>query len=333
MKKTLTTLLGLALFALLFLPKGADALTVMPPQFDYTLNPGDTVLDVIKLRNETSVPYVFYPIKMNFAADDSETGTPQFYSPDEDRMGMGLAKWITFDPSPITLTPGQMANLSFAINVPEENVQPGGHYGSIMLSTSPAGDDGIGVGVASQLATIILVRISGEIREVGNIAEFGFVEPKTWYNHLPIDFFMRFENAGNTHLRPTGNLIITDWFGRRVESVKVNPDFKSVLPMSVRKYEFGWNKGTLNEELSGLQKEWRAFALGKYKAQLLINYGSTNQIIVDEREFFVWPWRLMIIGGAGFLTLLILLTVFKYAYDRSLVKKYEKMQRSSKPKA
>lgn len=332
MKRKITSLVGLAMFILVFLPKGADAVTVSPPQFDFVLNPGDSIMDVIKLRNEGNGVEVFYPILMNFGADEEEGGTPQFYPPDEDRMGRGLAQWMTVDPAPIVLQPGERTDLPFFINIPYENVQPGGHYGSIMISSSPQDSETGSVGVASQLATIMLVQVTGEVREIGSIHEFGFKDPKVWYNHLPIDFFMRFENAGNTHLRPTGNLIITDWMGRKVESIKVNDEFKSVLPMSIRRFEFGWRKGPLSDGMSNISKEWHNFGLGKYKAQLIINYGNMNQVIVDEREFYVWPWRLMTAFGVGLLVLLILLTIMKHFYDKSVMRKYEKMQAKAKVK-
>ncbi len=330
MKRTFTTLFGLAMFALLLLPVGADAVTVSPPQFDFDLNPGDSAVGIISVRNEGNGAETFYPVKMNFGADPEEAGTPQFYPADEDRMGQGLAKWIEVSPDPIVLGPGERTDVQFTINVPEQNAEPGGHYGAIMISSSPPDPESGTVGVASQLATIILVRISGDIKEIGSIQEFSFKDPQVWYNYLPIDFVLRFENAGNVHLRPTGNLLITDWIGRQVENVKVNPDFKSVLPMSIRKYEFGWHKGPNREDMTGLGKEWNNFGLGKYKAQLILNYGSNNQVIVDEREFYVWPWRLMTICGVGLLILLILLTIFKHFYDKSVMKKFERMQAKAK---
>jgi hypothetical protein len=323
MKRIFSAILGMTALVLMLLPGSANAITVSPPQFDYTLNPGDSVLGVINLRNEGDGVETFYPVVMNFGADTEEKGAPQFYSATEDRMGQGLAQWVTVDSSPITLGPGERTDVEFSINVPAENVQPGGHYGAVLISSTPPDPDKGTVGVASQLASIILVRINGEVTEIGALEEFGFLDPQVWYNHLPIDFFMRFENAGNTHLRPTGNLLIYDWMGRKVESIGLNEEYKSVLPMSIRRYEFGWHKGPYNEDMTGLQKEWYNFGLGKYKAQLLVNYGLNNQVIVEEREFYVWPWRLMTIAGVGLLVLLILLTIFKVIYDRSLIKKYE----------
>jgi hypothetical protein len=245
-------------------------------------------------------------------------------------MGQGLAQWISVDPSPITIPAGGRANVQFSINIPEgDDATPGGHYGAIMMSTSPGEDIQRGVGVSSQVASILLVRISGEVREVGGVAEFSFKDPQVWYNHLPIDFILRFENNGNVHLRPTGNLIVTNWYGRRVANIKVNEDFKSVLPMSIRRYEFGWRKQADRdmERLSPLEKEFYNFAIGKYKVELLLNYGSTNQVLVQEKEFFVWPWRLMIIFGVGVLILLIGAWFGKRSYDKSLMRRFEKMKR------
>ncbi len=335
MKKTiLSTLLGIAILAVILLPRGADALTLSPPYFDYSLNPGDTVLDVIKLFNEGRATETYYPIVMNFSADDDEAGAPQFYAPEEDRMGQGLADWIQVDPSPIVIPAGGRANVQFSINVPKDDATPGGHYGAILLSTAPPADMERGIGVSQQLASIMLVRVSGEVQEVGGIAEFGFKNPQVWYNHTPIEFFLRFENSGNVHLRPTGNLIIKNWLNQNTESIKVNPEFKSVLPMSIRRYEFAWGNTDKKRlaNMSPIEREIKNFGLGKYSVQLIINYGSTNQVLVREKTFYVWPWRLMVFFGVGLLVLLVIAWILKRAYDKSLLRKFEKMKKEMEKK-
>jgi len=332
MRKILTTLFGLGLFAVLLLPRGASALTVSPPYFDFALNPGDTVLDVIKVYNESDAETVtYYPVLLNFTADEAEGGSPEFYPADEDPMGTALAPWITVtDTGPITLGPKERANIQFAINIPTDRVQPGGHYGALLLSNEPPDPEGGTVGIASQVGVLILLRVSGEVREVGRIAEFGFRDPQVWYNYLPVDFFLRFENAGNTHLRPTGNLFIENWYGRQVAALKVNESFGSVLPNSIRRFTFGWQNFDLDKGVSELLKEWRNFALGKYKATLVLNYGFSNSVITDERVFYVWPWRLMTVFGVGVIAALILLTLLKHAYDISVIRSYEKRQKKKK---
>lgn len=310
---------------LLFLiPKGADAVTVSPLFHDYSLNPGDTILDVIKVYNESEMAETFYPIRVNFSAGKEEAGVPQFYPADENRAGQALAPWIQVDLKAISLGPNERANIPFSINVPQD-AQPGGHYGAIMLSTSPSEAEGGEVGIASQLATLLLMRVSGEVREVGSIAEFGFEDPQVWYNHLPAEFFLRFENSGNTHLRPAGNLLIYNWWGRQVASIEVNGAFKSVLPNSIRRYKFGWHKRGVDEGANPIWNELNNFAFGKYQAQLVLNYGTSNQVVTAVREFTVWPWRVMSVFGVLVFILLILLWFMKRLYDKRLFKRYERM--------
>lgn len=330
MRKGLGKLLGGALFSLAmsFIPfAGASALTVSPPFFDYRLNPGDTNLDVIKLYNESSQEIKVWPILQNFTADDKEAGNPVFYDADKDPKGTALAPWIKVDPTPIVIPPLQRANLTFAINVPKDRVQPGGHFGAIMLSLQPP-DAKEGVAVAGQIAALILVNISGDVREVGSIAEYGFKKPAAWYNYRPVDFFVRFENSGNAHLRPVGNVFIKDFMGRQVASLIVNPDFRSVLPQSIRRFDFGWaGYGSAEPSKSvweEIKHEWNNFALGKYTATLVMNYGSKNQVVTDERVFYVWPWRLMALAGLLLLVLIILFRSVGRAWKRSVIKQYEK---------
>lgn len=322
MNKILTTLFGIGLFVVMLMPQGADALTVSPPWFDFRLNPGDAQLDVINLYNEEEFPITIYPILKNFTAAGGEGGTPEFYSPDENPLGQALAPWITVDETPVTIEPKKRASIQFAINVPEGEVQPGGHYGAILLSTAPPDVDS-GIAIGQQVGALILVNISGEVREVGRIAEFGYIDPQPWYNHLPVDFFVRFENSGNTHLRPAGNLFIKNWFGRQVEALEVNEGFTSVLPNSIRRYMFGWQINEVAEDATNLQKEWKNFAFGKYTATLVLNYGAENKIVTEERVFYVWPWRLLSILGVAVVVGVILLWLLKMIYEKSIIAAHE----------
>ncbi|MFA6604267.1 MAG: hypothetical protein WCT10_05560 [Patescibacteria group bacterium] len=322
MKKILGSLFALAIAAMLW-PSGASAITISPIFVDYSLDPGDTVMDVLKAYNENPFPITLYPVVDNFTSGDEE-GSPVFYDADEDPYGTALATWVKMDSTePFTLQPGDRVNLPFSINVPV-NAQPGGHFGAIILSTQPPEISGEGVGVAAQIGMLIFVDVSGEAKETASIAEFGFKNPRVWYNYLPVNFFLRFENSGNTHLRPTGNLFIKDMFGRQVASIPVNSDFRSVLPSSIRKFEFGWRRAAGDSGSSELLKEWNNFAFGKYEAMLVLNYGKQNKIVTDTREFYVWPWRILCIAGGIILLLILLFIGAMKLYKRSIIKKYQK---------
>ncbi len=331
MKKTTRTTLGTAAFSAVFavlaaLP--AHALTVSPPIFRdglNDLNPGDTSIQVLRIENESPEPITVYPVLRNFTADKAEGGEPQFYDANENPDGTALAKWISIDLKPITLEPKQKANLPFTVNVPKDGVQPGGHYGAILLSTTPP-EEGGKIGIASQLGVLIIANVTGDVRELGAIAEFGFKEKKLWYNYLPVDFSLRFENDGNTHLTPVGNVFITDWTGRQAAVLMVNEDARNVLPRSIRKFDFGWRRGNAPEGsgfMAEMKREWSNFAIGKYKALLVVNYGKSNQVLSEEREFTVWPWRLMTAFGIAAVLVVLMFVGLMRTYNKAVIRKYE----------
>ncbi|MBU1034699.1 DUF916 domain-containing protein [Patescibacteria group bacterium] len=314
----------LRLAAVLFLfsgylaPLSAKATTISPPFFDYSLNPGDTVSDVIKIYNESDAPLTLYPIAVNFSAGDDESGIPQFYSSNENINGMALAEWLQFSSDPITMQPHERANLSFSLVIPKDG-QPGGHYGGIFLSTEPEEKSG-SVGLGSKLASLILLRVSGDIIENAYIEEFGFLNRQRIYTHLPVSFFVRFKNEGTTHLRPTGNAFIKNMFGLQSASIEVNPEFASALPNSIRKYFFDWQKSSADEKSSELMKEIKNFGFGRYKATVVLTYGQDNKFATAERTFWVIPWMLIILG----LVVLVILWFMLNLYNRSIVKNYER---------
>ncbi len=302
------------------------ALTISPPTFDFSVDPGATELGVIKIYNEEKFEVTYYPILFNFTFSD-ESGTPSLYPADEDREGTSMAKWITLDaPQSFTLAPEQRISISYSVKVPN-NAQPGGHYGAVVLSSTPPGTLAErGVGVGAQLGALILMNVSGEIIEKGSIAEFRLKEPRPWFNSLPIEMMMRFENQGTSHLRPTGHVSITNMFGSEVANIKVNETFGSVLPKSIRKFDFVWVRENVSEEASALVKEFKNFGFGRYKATLFLNYGKSNALVTSSVVFYVWPWRLMLITVVGLLVIWWTLRFMKRRYDRSVISNYEKRQ-------
>lgn len=329
MKRFITTLFGIGVFVVLLLPKATNALTVSPPLFDYRLNLGDVQIDVINLFNESDTSLTVYPILMNFTSRGDEGGIPDFYPAGKDPFGQALAPWITIDKAPVTIEPQERVSIPFTINVPSDRVQPGGHYGAIMLSTVPS-DVEAGITIGQQVGALILVNVSGEVREVGYIAEFGYQDPQPWYDHLPVDFFVRFENSGNTHLRPSGHLFIKNWYGKQVAALKVNEGFNSVLPNSIRRLLFGWQINEVPEDASELKKEWKNFALGRYTATLVMNYGSENKILTAERVFYVWPWRLLTIFGIAVALGAMFLWTLNVLYERAIIASHEGKKRGKK---
>jgi len=328
MKKFLGIFFALAL-AVALAPVGVHAMAISPPFFDLSvpaIEPGAAYMETINLYNELDTPVTLYVSSTNFTSKGDESGGPEFYSADEYPFGTAMAEWVSFDTKPIVMEPQSRFSLPITVNVPL-NAQPGSHFGAVIFGTAPPDEQAGAVAVNPEVGVLLLVRVAGEVHEQANIAEFGFTDPQVWYNRLPVGFFVRFENTGNAHLRPTGNLFIHDFLGRQVATIPVNADFRTALPLSIRRFEFGWIKSEVKDSDNALVKEWKNFALGKYTATLVLSYGQeTNKIISDSRVFYVWPWRLMSVVGGGFLVLILLLVGWLKLYKRAIIKRYQKQQ-------
>ena len=326
----------IALFVVFgFVAKSALAMTIEPPDFNLTVNPGDTIKDVLHISNENSYPVTLEPKTLNFMAQpgDETSGIPLFYPADEVKNGHELAPWITLDSKGvITIPPRQRINISFTISIPKD-AQPGGHFGAIHVGTLKQDQmfNGANIGILAQTSALIFVRVNGDVRDTMTIENF--FSTKTAYTHLPADFAMRLSNEGTTHLIPVGNIFITDMLGRQVASLQVNGDDKRrVLPSSVRRFETSWTHKRLPKSASEFTQEWRNFAFGHYTATLVLNYGDpgAQKLISAVTDFWVFPW--MAVASALLVLFLIILGVRFVAkrFERNIIRRYESQKRQGK---
>jgi hypothetical protein len=237
---------GVFVFGALFIglfAQPAQALTVNP-RLEYDADPGSTIHSTIQILNDERQTRTFYLRSENFNSED-EAGTPSFTTRQED-----LATWIK-TPDVITLGPGQAMNLSLEIAVPK-NAEPGGHYAAVFfLSQPPSSDKSLSdVGIESRLGSLILLRVSGDFVQDASILEFNTTGGKKFFTGLPIQFYYRFQNTGDDHQKPLGDIVIKDVFGRTVKIIPANTNDGSVLPKSIRRFVSVWTerKGPLNQE-------------------------------------------------------------------------------------
>jgi hypothetical protein len=300
------TFIILAAFCL-FGPKAASALTLAPPSFDLSLDPGGApVVRTIKLMNDAPQPVTVYPDVLNFTfkEGDESSGLPVFYPAGETKTGRELAPWMNISKKPITLLSGERVSIDVTVTAPKDG-QPGSHFGAVIFKDAPASAEG-GVGLVSGAGVLLLARVSGNVVESLRISQFG--GGATVYSHLPIDFKLRVENAGTAHLRPFGEIRVTNVFGRQVAALAVNEGgTKSVLPGSARRFEVSWARQKLAEGASEYARQWQHFAFGRYKATLLLHYGESTQTVGAGDAFWVVPWMalLTIFGGAMLLIKLL----------------------------
>lgn len=304
----------------------AQAITVTP-RIEINVNPGETIKEVFKIRNEERQSRTYYTSVENFESQD-ESGTPRFSLRKED-----LATWINL-PEIITIGPGEVKEVEFTIITPKE-AEPGGHFSAIFLQTSPPSNNGGDLAISAKLGSLILLRVNGDFQQGGGVLEFATKFKKHFFTSLPIEFYYRFQNDGDDHLHPVGDVLITNSIGRTTKILPANPVDGSVLPKSIRRFETKWLTafGPIEEDplkdaptpagkgyWENTKYEWHNFALGKYSAKLKVVYG-TKELKSSKSEFvfYVLPWHLLLLILLGATILFIILRFSLRRYNRYII--------------
>lgn len=265
-------------------------LEVSAPIYQYTIKPNSVQQDIIKIKNVGSSVKTYYPEVRDFKPL-GETGAPNFLPAGQDNGTYSLEKWIKFSTEAVTLKPNESQAFNFNITVPA-NAEPGGHYGGILFSTKAPNVVGTGVGINSEVGSLILVRVAGTAKESLGIKEF--TTDKTSYASADVNFSLRLENTGSVHLQPKGVVTIKNWFGGQIASLDVNQTGSNVLPGSIRKFDFNWKDP--------------GFKIGYYTATVLVSYGSPTQTVTAQVGFWILPWKTILVLAV----LLVLLIVALY---------------------
>jgi len=289
--------LVLWLAALLLLPvsawaQGSVVLSVSPTLFDMTAGPTQEWSSTIRVINANEFPLQIYTDIVNFEPT-GESGQGSLVPVMTDQVdGATLAQWITIDQEAVLIPAEQTVSIPFTITVPEE-APPGGHFAAILIGTRSFGDSpGAAQVETSQVVTsLVFLRVAGDIVEAGQIRDF--TTSRLITESPEMDFSIRFENTGNVHLQPQGNITITNMWGkeRGVLPINQNSQFGNVLPESIRQYTFSW------------AGDWSFADIGKYSAELTLGYGDQRtQFANSAATFWVIPWRalllvLVIVGG------------------------------------
>jgi len=286
-------------------PHSALALsfTITPTLFEMTASPGQSFSTAVKVVNDNEFPISVYAETRNFAPS-GEYGRGVFLPVYETvTEGTTLAEWMNVPAEQITIAAGQTTSVPVSIAVPQE-VAPGGHYAAVMIGTNPPeGEDSLRIKTAQVITSLFFVRISGDVIEKGSIRSFASASNFTETPYM--DFSLRFENDGNVHLRPQGEIVITNMWGKERGVIPINhkTHFGNVLPESVREFTFTWEGESV----------WLDF--GRYKAQATLGYGLESKQFVTRTDYFwIIPLQPLLI------TLLIIMSA-GYVFSR-LIKAY-----------
>ena len=268
----------------------------------------------LKVHNVTKATLDFVGSVNDFGAKD-ETGQPSIILDSNSDLPTSIKTWIGSIPS-FRLVAGDSKSLKVAINIPS-SAEPGGHYGVIRF-TGKAPDGIATVGQVASAGTLVLIRVSGIVKEKLELTSFAASKDGkngSLFESGPLIFVTRFSNSGSVHVKPIGQIEVRDSFGHSVATIPVNDAKGNVLPSSIRRFESPWNTSWL---------------FGHYTADISIAYGTTGGAIVESISFWIIPYKLVLVAFISLITIVYVLRAVIKRYNRHIITQSRKQQKIKK---
>lgn len=310
--------------------------TVSPVFFDLTINPGGTVSDRIRVRNNTNSPI---PVRVEVKKmTGDENGDLTFTEDNSDNS----LDWVKVSDETVTLSPLEFTNIPFQIEVPADAAY--GYYYGISLTQADSTTDSTGAAIsgAATIPILLNVRKDGAKAEI-KLNEF---EVDSFINDsLPVNFNVKLENTGNVHVRPRGNIFISGMGKDNISSIDINPSGGAIIPNTVRDFPASWTDGFLVREqvvedgqpkvdengqpVTRLKINWNKVTdmrFGKYTANLIVVYddGTRDVPLEASKSFWVIPWKSLVVAIIGVVIVVLLIRWILRKYINREVKRRSK---------
>lgn len=288
---SLTAGAAVAVFALPSAPVLAAAtqsFQISPPTATFANDHGTSAHAVVKVTNLTNEPISLTVHQENFVAKGEEGEVELVDNADP---LYSLAPWFHVSVTQLDLPAHATKEVPYTIDVPA-NAEPGGRFGSIVFHSVPpklpSGQSG--ASVEQDLGNLIFMRINGPADE--NLEVASFTVDKSFSEYGPVQFTTRIKNTGHVHEKPTGTIVIKNWFGAKVATIPLDEHY--VIPASVRKLTNNWPTG-----------KNKPFLIGTYTAEMTAHYAG-NKTLTAKTSFTIIPWKLITTA----LVILILVILF-----------------------
>lgn len=317
---------------------------VSPHTFELEVLPGQLLKEQIKIINQSEVPLPMTAKMVNFSAEE-ETGQMLFDEVLQD-ISINPSLWFKIEKPDFILDPDEVEKIKFQIQVPD-NAEPGGHYTVMIFKPSLPSfyfkEEAL-VKNIPEIGVLFLVSVKrfsleSEVRQKLEIVEFSVAKEKRILgleNLLSktlggvvfasdfeivedsyLNFILKIKNNDIYHIRPSGRLLIYNWFGKRVGEAEV-PKL-TILPGKTRLFpvEFKPEVPDILKWLPAFISNLlvRNFFIGKYQAELELDVKSpvVSEIfradIPDVLTFFSLPWRF-------WLTTIFILGLFTFIFRK-----------------
>ncbi len=255
-------------------------LVVAPARQTVALDAGKSENLQIKFFNESTTAITGTLKAVNFIVKDKD-GSPILLENE-------INDWIILPYNKASIPSGDVLKVNFKVKVPTDT-EPGGRYAAIIFEQSgqlsQTTENETASAVSSRIVGLVSIRVNGPVTESAFVNLFK--TPKFQeFGKIPVYFEIL--NKGGYHINPKGQVTLTNWFGKEVENVTI--ENVNIFPNAKRIYE------------TKLGSTWM---FGKYKVELVANYGETGKTLLAEN--FVWIIPVTMIAIVIFSILIVIL--------------------------
>ena len=289
----------LSIFSPVFVLAETKDFSLSPLFHEVTLEASDAEKKVeVEISNRTDRDAEFVLSAVDFGTLDESGGVAFLGGGGDFERRYGLASWMRLPTERMILPAGGTEVIPIVIEN-KESLSPGGHYAAVAFQMEGAfGDtsDVSRVSVRSSFASLFFVKKSGG--EVMKLEYRGISHLDRDMLGVPEKLFLRFQNAGNTHLVPRGIVTVRDMWGRIVRHGTVNEDSGRILPESFRIYTVP------------LKNMAPAFLPGAYVISVEYRYDGSDDFVVAPAEkvlpvFLMLVWVASVVFGIFFIAFFV----------------------------
>lgn len=329
MKKFLSIIIAFTIFSQQAFAIGASPLRVLTEA-----NPGDTVGGYVTAQNTKDQPISVSLTKGDFLVNENED-LKFMYEPQEGNVH-SLVNWIELTENDVRVEAKQSQTIKYNINIPQD-APSGSYYGVVFVQGNAISDEDEpvrGVGVAANVAQLILLEVKGNLTRETELKTFDIIKNERDEVATNTTFQANFFNSGNTYDSVIGTIIIADRNLEKLEEFDFNRDKYSIMPERQKTYVENWSfekyeNGTYAAYLEAKNKDEKSYSAEvKFKIStdrktdqkmltiLNINLGRSYQDALQAVNGPRYDARIFIILG-----LLLVFVVIKLVAQRKKGKK------------
>jgi len=272
------------------------ALGVHPAILETVLSPGETTPRSLSLFNLSRFPIPIKTVVESFAPKE------KIEIPTRKLKLYDASTWIKIEEKDkdFILQPNESRTINIEITPPKK-ASPGGHYASItfipFVPEEIVARDSIFV--FGRVSVLNFLQVRGKINEALTLSDFSSL---SLYQSSPLVFNISLKNEGNTHLRPSGRIVIEDPLtGKMLKTASFLPSI--VLPGSTKEYPI-----ELREKL----------AFGRYNVWAEVTYGVENRLIeTPTKSFYFFPVYAAIFAAVFILGLLVVYYRYRSRFKKA----------------